>query len=169
MKLKKWLVAVCAVGMIFALAACGSGEKTSATPEEQLAAEQALADADYEQLAKLMTDTVAHEDMIAQMAVLRDHVVNGEATEAELLDAYKQLSDDSQHLLSSVKDAQWQTEYYNEHVALLTIAVEALAESELAGYEASAENDESKLEGIQELTTTYRESMDALFNLMGIE
>lgn len=191
MKIKKWLVAVCAVVTVFTLAACDSGEKAgtdpvqktpetsaasdtqaapaaSAASDGQAADEQALADADYEQLTQLMTATVAHEDMITQMGTLREQVVNGEATEADLLDAYKQLSDDSLLLLSSVQGTEWQTEQYTEHVTLLTAAVQALAESELAGYEASAENDESKLEGIAALTETYQENMDALFDLLGV-
>lgn len=191
MKIKKWLVAVCAVVTVFTLAACDSGEKAgtdpvqktpetsaasdtqaapaaSAASDGQAADEQALADADYEQLTQLMTATVAHEDMITLMGTLREQVVNGEATEADLLDAYKQLSDDSLLLLSSVQGTEWQTEQYTEHVTLLTAAVQALAESELAGYEASAENDESKLEGIAALTETYQENMDALFDLLGV-
>jgi hypothetical protein len=106
--------------------------------------------------------------MITQMGTLREQVVNGEATEDALLDAYKQLSDDSQLLLSSVQGAEWQTEQYAEHVALLTAAVEALAASELASYEASADNDESKLAEIEALTQTYTENMDALLDLMGV-
>jgi hypothetical protein len=174
MKLNKWLTAVCAVALVFTLAACG-GEKTNADPVQetpaasaasdnqaapetsaasdgQAADEQAMADADYEQLKQLMSATVAHEDLITQMGALREQVVNGEATEDALVEAYKQLSDDSQLILSSVQAAEWQTEQYAEHVALLTAAVEALAESELVAYEASAENDESKLESVAELT-----------------
>jgi hypothetical protein len=165
--------------MVSALAACGGGEKTntdpvqvapetSAAPDNQAADEKTLADADYEQLTQLMTATVSHEDMITQMGTLREQVGNGEATEDALLDAYKQLSDDSQLLLSSVQGAEWQTEQYAEHVALLTAAVEALAASELASYEASADNDESKLAEIEALTQTYTENMDALLELMGV-
>ncbi len=173
MRIKKWLAVVCALVMVSALAACGGGEKTNAdpdqaAPETSAASDNQAADADYEQLTHLMTTTVAHEDMITQVGALREQVISGDATEAELLDAYKQLSDDSQLLLSTVQAAQWQSESYSEHVALLTAAVEALAESELASYQSSADNDESKLEEIEALTTTYQENMDALFDLLGV-
>lgn len=48
------------------------------------------------------------------MSDIREQVINGEVTEDALLDAYKQLSDDSQLLLSSIQGAQWQTEYYKK-------------------------------------------------------
>jgi hypothetical protein len=115
-----------------------------------------------------MTEVVAHEDMFKEMGSLKDKVIAGEATEAELLDLYKQLSDDSQRLLKAVQDAQWQTEYYKEHVALLTTTVESLAEFEALSYEAGANNDDSKLADIEALTTKYQESLDALFDLLGV-
>jgi predicted house-cleaning NTP pyrophosphatase (Maf/HAM1 superfamily) len=180
MKLAKLLVVMMVLAMVFSLAACG-GAATEAEPvqeaqetpsaavsEDQVADEQAKANADYEQLTALLTDVVAHEDVIAEMTALRDQVIAGEATEAALLDYMKQLSDDSQRLLTAVQDAQWQTAYYDEHVALLTTTVEALAESELMSYEAGVNNDDSKFADIEALTTTYNESLDALLTLLGV-
>jgi predicted small lipoprotein YifL len=181
MKFGKLFGVVIALIMVFTLAACGgktaeteptqeaqASPSATAATDDEVAKEQAKADEDYKQLTDLMTEVVAHEDMFKEMGSLKDKVIAGEATEAELLDLYKQLSDDSQRLLKAVQDAQWQTEYYKEHVALLTTTVESLAEFEALSYEAGANNDDSKLADIEALTTKYQESLDALFDLLGV-
>jgi hypothetical protein len=182
MKVEKWFDAVCDVVTEVTLAACGSGGNIGTEPVQESpeipaaagavdgqAADQALVNADFGQLADLILETVAHEEMVVQTCALKEQVQKGEAAKAALLEAWKQLSDDSQHLLALIQSTRWQTAYYTEHAALLTASVEALAKSELTVYEAAVENDDSKLESIPALTAAYRENLDALCRLMGIE
>ncbi len=182
MKVEKWFDAVCDVVAEVTSAACGSGGKTGTQPVQESpetpaasdvsdvqAADQALVNADFGQLADLILETVAHEEMVVQTCAIKEQVKKGEAAKDVLLEAWKQLSDDSRHLLALIQGAHWQTAYYTEHAALLTASVEALAKSELTVYEAAVGNDESKLESIPALTAAYRENLDALCRLMGIE
>lgn len=89
----------------------------------------ALGLADYAQLTDMLKIISAHENIQQQIVSLTEQVKNGAAEESALLEATKQLSEDSQAMLDAVKNAQWKTGYYKEHLFHLTTAVEALGSS----------------------------------------
>lgn len=177
--MKKLLVAFLATVMSLSLMGCGGDDAPASAPtnnpqanevsaEEQVAQEQALADADYNKLVDLAGIVAEHYALSDEMAALLEKVRAGEAEESSLLDASKQLADHSQALLEAVENAQWQTEYYKDHIALLTDAVKALAEGERLNYEAGVENDESKLAEVEKLLEEFNVKADQFLDMMGV-
>ncbi|AGA68424.1 hypothetical protein Desdi_0904 [Desulfitobacterium dichloroeliminans LMG P-21439] len=163
--MKKLLVVLMIAVMSLSLIGCGGDEApasapasnppTNEVPADQVAQVQALANADYAQLQELMEGIVEHQNMGPEFAALRQKVIDGQAEESALLEATKQLADHAQALLETAEKAQWKTEYYKEHVALLTASIRALADGERLSYEAGVENDESKLVQVAELMAEY--------------
>ncbi len=165
--MKKLLVFFMAMMMSLSLIGCG-GEDVTGDPvtEEQLAQEQAMADADYEQLLDLVANLSDHYGLSEELTTLLEKVRAGEVEESAALDHMKEMADHSQGLLEAVENAQWQTEYYKEHVDLFTAAVKALAEGERLSYEAGVENDETKLAEVEELLAEYNLKEDEFLDLM---
>lgn len=122
-------------------------------------------DCTFKELLQGVSDHYALSD---QTSAVREQVINGQADESALLDATKEMADHAQSLLEQVQNAKWKTEYYKEHVELLTAAVEALAQGEQLAYEAGLNNDDSKLEEVADLLADYNEKIDELLILMGL-
>lgn len=161
--MKKLFVILTATVMSLSLMGCGGGDApasadkppAAAVPADQVAQEQALADADYAQLQDLMAGVVEHQSKGPELAALRQKVIDGQAEESALLEATKELADHAQALLETIQKAQWKTEYYQEHVALLTASIKALADGERLSYEAGVANDDAKLAQVAELLAEY--------------
>jgi len=166
--MKKLLVFLCVFALSLSLLGCGESDSASApadntpTAEEQLAEEQAKADADYAQFVELMETLFAHENYSQELSALVEKYLAGEVDDNTILEAMKASSDDSQALLEAVKNAQWQTEYYKEHVELLTATVQSLADYELTNYESMATGDESKAAEASQYIQDYQANYGAL-------
>ncbi|OZV11640.1 hypothetical protein CIW83_13365 [Tissierella sp. P1] len=171
--MKKLLVLMMALVMTFSLAACG-GEADVVTPpanqpEASVADEQAKADADYVNLEDFLNRIVENYTEQQEIVTLLEEVKSGQKEESALLDAYRKLAEDSNGMLQDMENTTWETNYYNDQVAALNECVEVLALYQQTLYEASAENDASKLETVAELLNDFDAKLGAFLDAMGVE
>lgn len=171
--MKKLLVLMMALVMTFSLAACG-GEADVVTPpanqpEASVADEQAKADADYVNLEDFLNRIVENYTEQQEIVTLLEEVKSGQKEESALLDAYRKLAEDSNGMLQDMQNTTWETNYYNDQVAALNECVEVLALYQQTLYEASAENDASKLETVAELLNDFDAKLGAFLDAMGVE
>ena len=129
--------------------------------------DQALVDSDYDQLLTIVAGLNDHSVMIDQLSTYREQYVAGNLTEDDLTNAYKQVFDDSQQLLGSFQSAVWSSEAYSDQIALLSDALEALAQAESLNMDAILDNNEDKMNEADTYMNTYDEKIDAFLTAMG--
>jgi len=171
--MKKLLVFMTALVMTLGLTACSGKTETTAPPIQQqdasVADEQTKADEDYAKLEGFFNGVVENYTTQQEIATLLEEVKSGQKEESALLDVYKSLADDSNGMLKEVQNTTWETNHYDDHVAALNACVEALALYQQTIYEASAENDATKLETVAALIDDYDTKLGALLDIMGVE
>lgn len=159
--------------MMLSLVAC-AGEADGETPtanqsETSVADEQAKADADYAKLEGFFNRVIENYTRQQELATLLEEVKSGQKEERALLDAYRELAEDSNGMLQDVQSTTWETNYYDDKLAALNECIEALALYQQTIYEASAENDAAKLETVAELINDYDVKLGTLLDAMGVE
>lgn len=185
--MKKLLALMLAILMVLSLGACAKKEEapppaddttaaepaeadqpTAEVPADQVEEQQALADEDYQMLQTLSSEVAVHEEMMTQRAALIEQVKAGEATEADLQAYQAEMATHASAMYEAASTAEWKTEYYAEHVAALTAAYEALAQAEVAVFDAGDQNDESLAADVPTYLATYQEQLDVFMNLLGV-
>jgi ABC-type glycerol-3-phosphate transport system substrate-binding protein len=171
--MKKLLILIMALAMTLSLAACGGEADGETSPANQsgtsVADEQAKADADYAKLEGFFNRVIENYTSQQELTTLLEEVKSGQKEESALLDAYKKLAEDSNGMLQDVQSTTWETNYYDDKLAVLNECVEALALYQQTIYEASAENDATKLETVAALIDDYDTKLGALLDIMGVE
>jgi len=161
------------LSMTLSFTACGSSKDETAdtTQETDAAAVDTTTDtvdADYNQLLTLIESITAHDELNAKIVTNRDLYIAGELTLEDLNNGILEISNDSQTMLATLQGATWTSDTYNDKIALLTEAIEALAQGEKLSYDAAVNNDEDTLTESQTYMDTYQEKIDAFFTAMGV-
>lgn len=170
-KMKKLLVFMLALSTTLSLAACGTNAEGETPPPQQQASlsdEQAKADEDYAKLLDFSDRISTNYQSLQELVALTDEVKNGQKEESVLLDAQKQLADDSAGMLADLQDTVWATKYYDDKVTALTDCVEAIAAYQQTLYEASSQNDESMLETLKVQMEEYEAKLSVFLDAMGV-
>lgn len=173
LKMKKLLVFMMALAMTLSIVACGGeadGETLTANQSgTSVADEQAKTDADYAKLEGFFNRVIENFTRQQELATLLEEVKSGQKEESALLDAYRELAEDSNGMIQDVQSTTWETNYYDDKLATLNECIEALALYQQTIYEASEENDATKMETVEELINDYDVKLGILLDVMGVE
>jgi len=179
--MKKLLILMLSLSMTLCFTACGgSKDETADTTQESDAAAvdtttDTVADttadtaaADYSQILTFVESITTHDALLAELTTYRASYDAGELTIDDLNNAYLNISNDSQTILATLQGTTWTSDTYSDQIALLTEAIEALAQAETLNYDAIINNNEDKLTEGDTYMSTYKEKMDALLTALGV-
>lgn len=185
--MKKLLALILALTMLFALVACGEKKEEAPAadpapaasaaetegnvvevPADQVEEEQAKADADYEQLKAFAAEIANNTDILADVGgPMTEAYTAGTITLEDLLTGYQEAADHAASMYVALQDAQWQTEYYTDHIAALDATLDSLASYTILSLEAASENDVDKYNEATVLAEEYNANLDQFLTLMG--